>query len=109
MTTPGSLGNFGHYSASIQRRNPGAAPEIHDGFSHFLVFTSAQGTVTLGGDIVGGPDGKRVVKGGTTEKIIIGAISHIPIKTVHWVVSDTGSSITYWVTNINVPKQGANP
>lgn len=32
LVTPGSLGNFGHYSASIQRRNPGAAPETHTGF-----------------------------------------------------------------------------
>src|SRR5438034_8022617 len=32
LTTPGSLGNFGHYSSSIQRRNVGAAPETHDGF-----------------------------------------------------------------------------
>jgi hypothetical protein len=29
---------------------------------------------------------------------------HIPIKTVHWVVPNAGSSITYWVTNIFVPK-----
>ena len=104
MTTPGSLGNFGHYSASIQRRNPGAAPETHDGFSHFLVFTSGEGTVTLGGEIVDGPDGKKTVKGGTTEKIVIGAMYHIPINTVHWVVPNAGSSITYWVTNIFVPK-----
>ena len=104
LVTPGNLGNFGHYTASIQRRNPGAAPEIHDAFSHFLVFTSGEGTVTLGGQIVDGPDGKKTVKGGTTEKIVIGAIYQIPIKTVHWVVPNAGSSITYWVTNIFVPK-----
>jgi mannose-6-phosphate isomerase-like protein (cupin superfamily) len=104
LTTPGNLGNFGHYTASIQRRNPGAAPETHDAFSHFLVFTSGEGTVTLGGEIVDGPDGKKTVKGGTTQKIVIGAMYHIPIKTVHWVVPDAGSSITYWVTNIFVPK-----
>jgi mannose-6-phosphate isomerase-like protein (cupin superfamily) len=104
LTTPGNLGNFGHFTASIQRRNPGAAPETHDAFSHFLVFTSGEGTVTLGGEIVDGPDGKKTVKGGTTQKIVIGAMYHIPIKTVHWVVPDAGSSITYWVTNIFVPK-----
>lgn len=104
LVTPGSLGNFGHYSASIQRRNPGAAPETHDGFSHFLMFTSGQGMFTLGGEIVDGPDGKKTVKGGTTQKIIVGAMYHIPIKTVHWVVPDAGGSVTYWVTNINVPK-----
>ena len=104
LTTPGSLGNFGHYSASIQARKPGAAPETHDGFSHFLMFTSGEGMFTLGGEIVDGPDGKKTVKGGNTQKVVIGAMYHIPIKTVHWVVPNAGSTVTYWVTNINVPK-----
>ena len=104
LVTPGSLGNFGHYSASIQRRNPGAAPETHTGFSHFLMFTSGEGMFTLGGEIVDGPDGKKTVKGGDTQKVVLGAMYHIPINTVHWVVPNAGSSVTYWVTNINVPK-----
>jgi mannose-6-phosphate isomerase-like protein (cupin superfamily) len=104
LSKPGSLGNFGHYSASIQRREVGAAPETHDGFSHFLMFTSGEGNVTLGGQIVDGPDGKKIVKGGDTQKIVLGAMYHIPIKTVHWVVPNAGSSVTYWVTNINIPK-----
>ena len=104
LSKPGQLGNFGHYSASIQRREVGAAPETHDGFSHFLMFTSGEGNVVLGGEIVDGPDGKKIVKGGTTNKIVLGEMYHIPIKTVHWVQPNPGSSITYWVTNINVPK-----
>jgi hypothetical protein len=104
LTTPGSLGNFGHYSASIQRRNVGAAPETHDGFSHFLMFTSGAGDVILGGQIVDGPDGKKIIQGGSTSKIILGAMYHIPIKTAHQVVPDPGTSVTYWVTNINVLK-----
>ena len=71
LAKPGSLGNFGHYSASIQRRNVGAAPETHDGFSHFLMFTSGEGDVILGGQIVDGPDGKKVIKGGDTHKIVL--------------------------------------
>ena len=104
LVTPGSLGNFGHYSASIQRRNPDAAPETHTGFSHFLMFTSGEGMFTLGGEIVDGPDGKKIVKGGNTQKIVLGAMYHIPINTVHWVVPNPGGSVTYWVTNINIPK-----
>jgi mannose-6-phosphate isomerase-like protein (cupin superfamily) len=104
LVTPGSLGNFGHYSASIQRRNPGANPETHDGFSHFMMFTSGEGMFTLGGEIVDGPDGKKIVKGGNTHKIVHGVMYHVPIKTAHWVVPNPDSSVTYWVTNINVPK-----
>ena len=104
LTTPGSLGNFGHYSSSIQKRDVGAAPETHDGFSHFLMFTSGEGNFILGGQIVDGPDGKKIIKGGDTQKIIVGAMYHIPIKTPHQVVPNPGTSVTYWVTNINVPK-----
>jgi mannose-6-phosphate isomerase-like protein (cupin superfamily) len=104
MATPGRLGNYGHYSASVQKRDVGAAPETHDGFSHFLVFTSGAGSVILGGEIVDGPDGKKVIKGGDTHKIVLGQMFHIPIKTPHQVVPNPGTSVTYWVTNINVPK-----
>ena len=104
LSTPGRLGNYGHYSASIQRRDVGAAPETHTGFSHFLMFTSGEGNVILGGQIVDGPDGKKIIKGGDTHKIVLGEMYHIPINTPHQVVPNAGSSVTYWVTNINVPK-----
>lgn len=104
LSKPGQLGNYGHYSASIQRRDENAAPETHDGFSHFLMFTSGEGDVILGGQIVDGPDGKKIVKGGETHKVVLGEMYHIPIKTVHWVRPRPGTAITYWVTNINVPK-----
>ncbi len=104
LSTPGRLGNYGHYSASIQRRDVGAAPETHTGFSHFLMFTSGEGNVILGGQIVDGPDGKKVIKGGDTHKIVLGEMYHIPINTAHQVVPTAGSSVTYWVTNINVLK-----
>src|SRR5260221_9396277 len=102
LATPGNLGNYGHYSASIQRRNVGAAPEAHDGFSHFLMFTSGEGNVILGGQIVDGPDGKKIIQGGSTHKIVLGEMYSIPIKTPHQVVPNAGSSVTYWVTNINI-------
>ena len=104
MAKPGRLGNYGHYSASIQRRDATSAPETHDGFSHFLVFTSGAGDVILGGQIVDGPDGKKTIKGGETHKIVLGQMFHIPIKTAHWVVPTAGGAVTYWVTNINVLK-----
>jgi mannose-6-phosphate isomerase-like protein (cupin superfamily) len=104
LAKPGRLGNYGHYSASIQRRDATSAPETHDGFSHFLVFTSGEGNMILGGEIVDGPDGKKTIKGGETKKIVLGQMYHIPIKTAHWVVPNPGGAVTYWVTNINIPK-----
>jgi mannose-6-phosphate isomerase-like protein (cupin superfamily) len=104
LAKPGRLGNYGHYSASIQRRDASSAPETHDGFSHFLMFTSGEGNMILGGQIVDGPDGKKTIKGGETHKIVLGQMYHIPIKTAHWVVPTPGGAVTYWVTNINIPK-----
>jgi mannose-6-phosphate isomerase-like protein (cupin superfamily) len=104
LAKPGNLGNYGNHTASIQRRDVGAAPETHDGFSHFLMFTSGAGNFIVGGQIVDGPDGKKIVRGGDTHKIVIGEMYHIPIKTAHWVVPNPGMSVTYWVTNIYVEK-----
>jgi hypothetical protein len=104
LSKPGNLGNYGDHTSSIQRRDIGAAPETHTGFSHFLMFTSGQGNFTVGGQIVDGPDGKKTVKGGDVHKIVLGEMYHIPINTVHWVVPSPGSSVTYWVTNIMVEK-----
>ena len=105
LSKPGNLGNFGHYASSIQRREVGAAPETHTNFSHFLIFTSGEGNVILGGQIVDGPDGKKVIKGGDTHKIVLGEMYHIALNTPHQVVPNPGSAITYWVTNIYAPGQ----
>lgn len=103
LSKPGSLGNYGHYRASVQRREVGSAPEVHTDFAHVLIFTSGEGNVVFGGQIVDGPDGKKVVQGGESLKVVLGAVYHIPANTVHWVVPIPGTSITYWVTNINAP------
>jgi hypothetical protein len=104
LAKPGNLGNYGNHTSSIQRRDVGAAPEAHDNFSHFLMFTSGAGNFIVGGKIVDGPDGKKIVQGGDTHKIVLGEMYHIPIKTPHQVVPNPGTSVTYWVTNIYVEK-----
>src|ERR1051326_4480234 len=91
LAKPGNLGNYGNHACSVQRRDVGAAPESHDGFAHVLIFTSGSGNVNLGGEIVDGPDGKKIVKGGDRRKIVIGDVYHIPVKTAHWVMPDSGS------------------
>ena len=100
LTKPGNLGNYGNHACSVQRRDVGAAPESHDNFAHVLIFTSGSGNVNLGGEIVDGPDGKKTVQGGDRRKIVAGEVYHMPIKLVHWVIPDAGSSITYFVCNL---------
>ena len=51
-----------------------------------------------------GPDGKKMIRGGTTQKIVLGSMYHIPINTPHQVVPNAGRTVTYWVTNINIEK-----
>jgi hypothetical protein len=102
LAQPGFLGRYDspHHDCSVQRRNPGAAPESHDNFAHVLIFTSGSGSVNLGGEIVTGPDGKKIVQGGERRKIVVGDVYHMAIKTPHWVIPDAGSSITYFVCNL---------
>ena len=100
LTKPGNLGNYGNHACSVQRRDVGAAPEAHDNFAHVLIFTSGSGNVHLGGEIADGPDGKKTVNGGERRKIVVGEVYHMPIKLVHWVIPDAGSSITYFVCNL---------
>ena len=103
LATPGNLGNYGSQTASVQRRDVGAAPETHTDFSHFLMMTSGAGDFIVGGQIVDGPDGKKIIRGGDTHKIVLGEMYHIPINTPHQVVPNPGTSVTYWVTNIYIP------
>ena len=102
LAKPGFLGRYDapHQECSVQRRNVGAAPESHDNFAHVLIFTSGSGSVNLGGEIVTGPDGKKIVQGGERRKIVVGDVYHMAIKTPHWVIPDAGSSITYFVCNL---------
>ena len=104
LSKPGSLGNWGNHIATVQLRQAELPPESHDGFSHVLIFTSGSGSVTLGGEIVDGPDGKKMVRGGDTQRIMLGAVYHIPFKVVHQVTPDPGVSVTYFVVNINIEK-----
>ena len=67
------------------------------------MFTSGAGDFIVGGDIVDGPDGKKVIRGGETHKIVLGEMYHIAINTPHQVVPNPGTSATYWVTNIYIP------
>lgn len=102
LAKPGYLGNYTNprRECSVQRRNVGANPESHDNFAHVLIFTSGSGEVSLGGEIVTGPDGKKTVKGGEKRKIHLGDVYHMATKTVHWVLPDPGTSITYYVCNL---------
>lgn len=100
LAKPGNLGNYGNHACSVQRRDVGAAPESHDNFAHVLIFTSGSGNVNLGGEIVDGPDGKKIVQGGDRRKIVVGDVYHMPVKLAHWVIPDAGSSITYFVCNL---------
>lgn len=102
LAKPGFLGRYDapHQECSVQRRNEGAAPESHENFAHVLIFTSGSGNVNLGGEIITGPDGKKVVQGGERRKIVIGDVYHMAIKTPHWVIPDPGTSVTYFVCNL---------
>jgi mannose-6-phosphate isomerase-like protein (cupin superfamily) len=105
LSKSGNLASAGNYAMSVQRRAVGAPAEVHDGFSHILIFTSGEGTFVVGGTLVDGPDGKKIIRGGESHKIVLGEVWHIPIKVPHWVQPTPGThGVTYFVANINIPK-----
>jgi mannose-6-phosphate isomerase-like protein (cupin superfamily) len=104
ISTPGNLGNFGNHTASVQHREPGSAAEVHTGYSHVLIFTSGSGNFVIGGQIVDGPGGTKIIQGGESHKIVLGEVWHIPANIPHQVVADPGSpGVNYFHANINVP------
>jgi mannose-6-phosphate isomerase-like protein (cupin superfamily) len=105
LVKPGNLANFGNYAVSVQRRAVGAAPEIHNDFSHIMMFTSGEGTFVTGGEIVTGPDGKKMIRGGDRHPIKLGEVHHVAINVPHLVVPNPGTTVTYFVANIFVEKK----
>jgi mannose-6-phosphate isomerase-like protein (cupin superfamily) len=95
------LGDWGnHYVQAIHREATGQA-EFHERWSDVLVIRKGEGSIIVGGTVVGGKEtadgeirGERI-EGGETRAIKPGDIVHIPPKTPHQVVLKKGQRIDY--------------
>ncbi len=97
-------------SAFVAYRNGPGEAEIHEKLADLLLIREGEGTVLVGGKIVGGkPSGQDEVRGtsiegGTRYPIAAGDILYIPANTVHQFLVEPGKSFTAMVVKIT-PKQ----
>jgi mannose-6-phosphate isomerase-like protein (cupin superfamily) len=93
-------------SAFVAYRNGPGEAEIHEKLADLLLIREGEGTVLLGGKIVGGkPSGQDEVRGtsiegGTRYPIAAGDILYIPANTVHQFLVEPGKSFTAMVVKI---------
>jgi mannose-6-phosphate isomerase-like protein (cupin superfamily) len=93
-------------SAFVAYRNGPGEAEIHEKLADLLLIREGEGTVLVGGKIVGGkPSGQDEVRGtsiegGTKYPIAAGDILYIPANTVHQFQVEPGKSFTAMVVKI---------
>jgi mannose-6-phosphate isomerase-like protein (cupin superfamily) len=96
------LGN--HYTMIAHREGTGEA-ELHDNEADVFVVSSGTAELIVGGSIsngkVSGPGETRgpSISGGTRQKIAAGDIVHIPSKTAHQMLVESGP-VTYFVIKV---------
>ena len=97
-------------SAFVAFRNGNGEPELHETLADLLLVRSGEGTVLIGGKMVGGNStgpgevrGKSI-EGGKKYPIAAGDVLYIPANVVHQFQVEPGKSFTAMVVKIT-PKQ----
>lgn len=96
--------NYGNHSIMEVRREGDGEAEVHDTQADVMLITSGTGELILGGTVVEGRNtapgetrGKSI-KGGTTKKLVVGDVVHVPAKIPHQVLTH---AITYVVVKVD--------
>ena len=102
-----TLGDYGNHRIRLIHRVGTGAPEFHANFVDLWIVESGQGTLVVGGTLVGakqvnGADGETrgemtgtSIDGGERHEVSPGDVIHIPPKTPHQIQVPPGKSITY--------------
>jgi mannose-6-phosphate isomerase-like protein (cupin superfamily) len=100
------LADFGnHYILGAHREGSGEA-EFHETEADVFVVQSGTATLVVGGHLQNGkttaPGEMRApsIDGGSRQKLSAGDVAHIPPKTAHQVLLDSGGQFTYFVVKI---------
>ena len=86
------IGNWGNHTAMVSRRTGDGEAEVHEQFVDIFIVQSGEGTLVLGGKVVGpkttGPGEIRgaSLEGGERYPMLPGAIAHIPANTPHQIL-----------------------
>jgi mannose-6-phosphate isomerase-like protein (cupin superfamily) len=100
------LSDFGNHYTMVAHREGSGEAEFHEHEADLFVVTSGSGTLIVGGAM---PNAKTTapgemrapsVDGGTRQKLSAGDVVHIPAKTPHQLVLDSGAKMTYFVMKV---------
>ena len=101
------LGKYGNHTVMIIHREGDGESELHENQNDVFVVQSGEGTLIVGGDMVGGhstaPGEVRgtSISGGVRRRLGPGDMVHIPPKTAHQVLVPAGRQITYVVVKVD--------
>jgi mannose-6-phosphate isomerase-like protein (cupin superfamily) len=101
-----SLGNFGADRAVMVHRNASGVAELHERDADLMVIVSGAATLVVGGEMPGAkntaPGEMRApaVRSGASQKIGPGDILHIPPRTPHQLLLDSGAQLTYFTLKV---------
>ncbi len=101
------LAGYGNHSFLIAHREGDGEAELHETQNDVMVIESGEATLVVGGTVVDprttaphevrGPS----IRGGEKVKLAAGDVVHIPIKTAHQMLVESGKQITYFVVKID--------
>ncbi len=103
------VATFGTRAVMMIRRDPGASvPEVHRQMSHILFVESGEGTLVLGGELVGrqkDPSGAgdrengTAIRNGVEYHVLPGDVFQVPPETPHQYVVQPGKQMTILTIN----------
>lgn len=105
-----TLADYGHHRFRLLYRDADGLPEQHDHIVDVVMVQSGEGTLQLGGDMIGrragSGDGEYVgtrLEGGTGHPLGAGDVVHIPAGIPHSFLVPKGKHITYVL--VKFPKE----
>lgn len=105
-----TLADYGHHRFRLLYRDADGLPEQHDNIVDVVMVQSGEGTLQLGGDMIGrragSGDGEYVgtrLEGGTGHPLGAGDVVHIPAGIPHSFLVPKGKHITYVL--VKFPKE----
>jgi mannose-6-phosphate isomerase-like protein (cupin superfamily) len=101
-----ALGSFGNHNMLVAHREGNGQGEVHEQQADVFVIQTGEAVIRLGGELV---DGKQVrpnellgssVRGGVEKKLRAGDVIHVPAKTPHQMLVQSGQQVTYLVVKV---------
>ena len=102
-----SLGSYGNHSFLVAHREGSGEAELHETQNDVMVIESGEATLVIGGTVVNpkttapheirGPS----IQGGEKVPLVPGDVLHIPVKSAHQVLLESGKQLTYFVVKID--------